>query len=148
MWDATCLWFKTSIELFFIVLVYTGYCRSTDPRVVSIVSDGCNKSSSTLLYVVFESFYRCVNNVFNADKSSSPSFLDIYSLSTWLPGINALCMVIGFLVLWSISLNSYLVHSKNGFEYLTNPTFLSFWHGSCNRVLSREMFWFFWYILF
>ena len=48
-----------------------------------------------------------------------PSFLGIYSLSTSSLGYNALCMVISFLVLWSICLSSSLVHLRKGPEYLT-----------------------------
>ena len=49
-----------------------------------------------------------------------PSFL--YSHTTSSLGCNALCMAINFLVLWSICLSSYLVHFKNGAEYLTRAT--------------------------
>ena len=62
---------KSSTELFFIPLLFSGYCRSAGPRVVSIVSGGSNQSSSALFYVVLESLYRCVHAVFNAGKSSS-----------------------------------------------------------------------------
>ena len=48
-----------------------------------------------------------------------PSFLDTYSLSTWSLGCNALCMVISFLVLYSICLSSSLVHLGKGPGYLT-----------------------------
>ena len=48
-----------------------------------------------------------------------PSFLDTCSPSTSSPGCNALCMVISFLVLWSICLSSSLVHFRKGPEYLT-----------------------------
>ena len=48
---------KTSIELFFFLLLFSGYCRSARPSVVSIGSSGCNQSSSELFYVVFESLY-------------------------------------------------------------------------------------------
>ena len=48
-----------------------------------------------------------------------PSFLGTYSLSTSSPGCDALCMVISFLVLWSICLSSSLVHLRKGPEYLT-----------------------------
>ena len=49
-----------------------------------------------------------------------PSFLDTYSLSTSSLGCNALCMVISFLVLWSICLSSSLAHLRKGPEYLTS----------------------------
>ena len=58
----------TSLELFFFPRLFSGYCRSTCPRVISIVSSDCNQSSSVLLYVVFESLYRCVHAVFNAGQ--------------------------------------------------------------------------------
>ena len=51
-----------------------------------------------------------------------PSFLGTYSLSTSSLGYNALCMVISFLVLWSICLNSSLVHLRKGPEYLMRGT--------------------------
>ena len=51
-----------------------------------------------------------------------PSFLDTYSLSTSSLGCNALCIVISFLVLWSICLSSSRVHLKKGPEYLTRGT--------------------------
>ena len=51
-----------------------------------------------------------------------PCFLDTYNLSTSSLGCNALCMVISFLVLWSICLSSSLVHLRKGPEYLTRGT--------------------------
>ena len=50
------------------------------------------------------------------------SFLGTYSLSTSSLGCNALCMVISFLVLWSIYLSSSLVHLRKGPGYLTRGT--------------------------
>ena len=47
-----------------------------------------------------------------------PSFLDIYRLSTSSLWCMTLCIVISFLIPWSICLSS-LVHFKNGPEYLT-----------------------------
>ena len=46
----------------------------------------------------------------------------IYSLSTSSLGCNVLCMVISFLVLWSVYVSSSLVHLKNAPEYLTGGT--------------------------
>ena len=108
--------------------LFSGYFRSVGPHVVSIVSGGWNQSSSTLFYVVFESLYWCVNTVFSAGKSSFPSFLDTYSLSTSFLGCNALCIVIIFLVLWSICSSSSLVHFKNCPEYVTRGTTQVFIH--------------------
>ena len=51
-----------------------------------------------------------------------PSFLGTNSLSTTSLGCNALCMVISFLILWSICLSSTLVHMRKGPEYLTRGT--------------------------
>ena len=51
-----------------------------------------------------------------------PSVLETYSLSTSSLGCNALCIVISFLVLWSIYLSSSLVHLRKGPEYLTRGT--------------------------
>ena len=48
-----------------------------------------------------------------------PSFLGTYSLSISSLGCNALCIVMSFLVLWSICWSSSFVHSKNGPGYLT-----------------------------
>ena len=42
--------------------------------VLSIVSGVCNESSFVFLYIVFGSFYRCVNAIFNAGKPSSSLF--------------------------------------------------------------------------
>ena len=51
-----------------------------------------------------------------------PPFRDTYNLSTSSLGCNALCIVISFLVLWSILLNYSLVHFKKSPEYLTRGT--------------------------
>ena len=51
-----------------------------------------------------------------------PSFQDTYSLSTSYLGCNALCMVISFLVLWSICLSWSLVLLRKGPEYLSRRT--------------------------
>ena len=74
-----------------------------------------------------------------------PSLLDIYTLSMSSLGCNALCMIISFLDLWSVGFSSYLALFKNGPENLTRgqPWYLSLWQGSCNKVLSRGIFWLF-----
>ena len=103
------------MELVFLPFFFQSFCHSVIYRVVSIVSDGRNQSSFVFFYVVFESFYGCVNAV-------PPSFLGTYSLSTSSLGCNALCMVISFQALWSICLSSSLVHLRKGAEYLTKDT--------------------------
>ena len=50
----------------FLPLLFSGYCRPPDPHPVSFVCGGCNQSSSRLFYVVFVSFYVCVNAVLHA----------------------------------------------------------------------------------
>ena len=55
--------------------------------------------------------------------SSPPSsFSSWYIESMWFHSCKALCIFISVLILWSISLNSSLVHFKNGYEYLKNRT--------------------------
>ena len=103
---------KAPIELFFFQFLFSSHCHSVGHRVVSIVFDSCNQSSFMFFYVVLESLYRSVNTVFNAGKSSFSLISWNISLSTSSLGCNALCMVINFFVLWSICLNSSLVHFK------------------------------------
>ena len=79
-----------------------------------------------------------------------PSYLDTYSLSTSSLGCSALCMVISFLVLWSICLSSSLVHLRKGPDYMTNGTahvfislirfLLESFVSSCFRILLRYSF--------
>ena len=108
--------------MFFFLFLFSGYFRSVVPRVVNIVSGGCDQSSSTFFYVVFKSFYRCVYIVSNDSMSSFSFFSGYIYLSTSSLGYNALCIVISFLVLWSICLSSSLVHFKSVPEYLTRGT--------------------------
>ena len=58
-------------ELFFFPFLFPSYCHSVVDCVVSIVSDGCKKSSFVFSYVVFDSLYRDINAVFDVSKSSS-----------------------------------------------------------------------------
>ena len=75
---------------------------------------------------------RCVDASTLSSMLANPlprSFLNSYSLSTSSLRCNALCMVISFLVLWSICLSSSLVLFKKGLEYLTrrySPSIYSF----------------------
>ena len=59
------------MELFSFAFLFSSYCRSVDVRVVFYVSGGYNQSFSVIFYVVFEELCRCVNAIFNADKSYS-----------------------------------------------------------------------------
>ena len=54
---------NTFMQLFFFLLLFSGYFRSFDPRMIRIVSSGSNKSSSMIFYVVFKSLYRCVYDI-------------------------------------------------------------------------------------
>ena len=130
------------------------FCHSVIYRVVSIFSDGCNQSSFVFFYVVFKSLYGCVNAVFDAGKSSSSLFS--WYMSTSSLGCNALCMVISFLVLWSICLSSSLVHLRKCPEYLTRGTAQAFiplirfllenFVSSIFLVLLRYSFWILFFI--
>ena len=69
-----------------------------------------------------QSSSRCIDALTLSSMLASPfppSYLDTYSLSTSSLGCNALCMVISFLVLWSICLSLSLVHLRKGPKYLT-----------------------------
>ena len=108
-------------ELFFFPFLFPIYCRSVVHSVVCLVFDGCNQSSSVFF---MSPSSRCIDAAMLSsmlESSLPPSFLDTYSLLTSSLGCNALCMVISFLVLWSICLSS-LVHFKMGPEYLTRGT--------------------------
>ena len=122
MWDVACLSLKIFSKLFCFAFLFSSYFRFVAPRVVRIVFGGCNQFSFALFSVVFESLYWCINAIFNAGKSSSPFFLDTYSLSTSFLRWKALYMVISFLVLCFICLRSYLVYFTNGPEYFTKRT--------------------------
>ena len=136
--------------MFFFPLLFSGYCRSTYPCVVSIVSGGCNQSSFTLFYVVFESLYRCVNAVFNAVKSPSSLFpwhIESVNVISGMQGLMhgykfSYSLIYFWALLWS---TSRMVPSilRGG-----QPRHLSLWQGSCYIVLSRVVFWFFWDTLF
>ena len=101
-------------ELFFFPFLFPSYCHSVVHRVVSTVN-------SPLSYFPMWSSSRCIeaSTLSSMLVSSLPhSFLDTYSLSMWSLGCNALCMVISFLVLWSICLSSSLVHFRKCPELL------------------------------
>ena len=55
-----------------------------------------------------------------------PSFLDIYNLLISSLESKALCIVISFLILWSICLIYFLVHFKDSPKYLTRGTAQAF----------------------
>ena len=81
--------FVISIELFSFPFLFSDYFCSVDPRVVCIVFDGCNQSSSALFNVVFESFHQCINGI----KSSSSFF-------SWHIQLLLLLLLLLFLALW------------------------------------------------
>ena len=96
------------------------FIGSVDACAVSIVSDGFNKSFLVLVYEIFESLYRCLVAILNYGQSSSSFFINLYSLSTLSLGCKAWGK--SFLVLWTIIWSSFLVHFKNGHEYLPRGT--------------------------
>ena len=107
------------MELFSFPFLFPSFCHSVIYRVVSVVSDGRNKSSFVFFYVVLDG---CVKLSSMMAIPLPPSFLGTYSRSTSSLGCNALCIVISFLVLWSIFLSSSLVHLRKGPEYLMRGT--------------------------
>ena len=128
--------FKMSIELFSFPFLFPSYCHSVVHRVNSFVSDGCNESSIVFLYIVSS---RCIDASTLSSMLASPlppSFLETYSLSTSSLRCKALCIVISFLVLWSICLSSSLVHLRKGPEYLTSGTAQVFI--PCDKVSINE----------
>ena len=74
--------------------------------------------------IVFKSLIRCIDPSTLSSMLTNPlsPFLDTYNLSTLSLGCKALCIVVSFLVLWSIYLSSSLVHLKNNPEYLPRGT--------------------------
>ena len=60
--------------LFFVPFLFSIYCHSVGLRVVSIFSGGCNQFFFQLFYVVLESLYWCIDDVFNVGKSFSSFF--------------------------------------------------------------------------
>ena len=80
--------------------------------------------SLSLLFCVYSSSAWIVESTQSSmlTRPLPPSFLETYSLSVSSLGCSALCIVISFLVLWSICRSSSLVHFKNGPEYLIMGT--------------------------
>ena len=112
MWDAACLLLEMAVELFFFPFLFPVYFCSVDACVVSIVSGNCNQSSSLLFYIVFLAVESTISWMLASPRL--PSLLDTYNMYTSYLG----CIVMSFLVLWFICLNSSLVHFKNGPKYL------------------------------
>ena len=84
--------------------------------------------SLLFLCITFKSSYWCIHAVFDADGSSS-SLFSWHILSMLSLGCKALRIIISFLVFLPTMWNSFLVHFKNGPEYLTRGTvhvFISF----------------------
>ena len=103
-------------------ILYPWYYHSVAHHVLSIVSVNCNHSSFVLFYVVLQSLYWSVNAVLNSVKSSTSLLSWYIEFATSSLGCNALCMIISFLVLWSICSCPSLVYFKKGPEYLTKNT--------------------------
>ena len=123
-------------EVFFPIL-FSSYCRSVVPRVVSIVSGRCNLSSSAFFYLVFKSLYWCVSIVFNADKSFFLFFWTHRACMCHLLDVRPYAWSLVFF--FSRMVPNIL---RGG-----QPWYLFLWQGFCYIVLSWVTFWFFWNIL-
>ena len=85
--------------------------------------------------------YQCINTTLTTGQSYPPSFLDPYIMFTWFLRYKVLCIVMSFLVLWSICWCS-LVNIKNGPEYLTRgktQVFISFIRFLLCILVSRSL---------
>ena len=133
--------------------IFSGYFCIGD-YVACIVSDGCNQSSSALVYVVFESLYRC-----HCIDASAPSWILASLLHPFLLThivymssleCKALSMVINFLVLWFTCFGFYFIYLKISPEEHTKGTAQVFtlWWDSCYIIWSRVVFSFTRYTLF
>ena len=132
------------IELFSLPFLFPGYFCSVDACIVCIVSVGCNQSffhAFLCHHLVFVSIHQCYVECwrfifFLLFMTHSLSTSSLRCLSTSSLGCKALCIVIRFLVLWSICLSFSFVHFKNGPEYLTRakPWYLSLWWDFCYIV--------------
>ena len=71
-----------------------------------------------------------------------PLFLDTYSLLTSSLGCKVLCIVMGFLVLWSIFWSSSLNHFKHCILREGQHRCLSLWRNFCNILWFRVVFFF------
>ena len=103
-------------------------------------------SHSLLFFILSSSRHRCVDAIFNDGESSSSlfSFLSMSSL-----GCKALCIVMGFLVLWFICWSSFFIHFKSRVSYKEDkPMCLSFWWNFYYIVWFQVVFSFSWDILF
>ena len=114
---------------------------------------------SLLSWFSMKSSNRCIDASVLSSMLTSflpPSFLGTYSLSTSSLGLHDLCMVIRFLVLWSICLSSSLKHFKNltrgtGQVFIPLIRFLLYSFVSSNfLVLLKYSFliYFFYFLLF
>ena len=88
---------------------------------------------------VLGSSYWWIHFFFNAGESFSFYFLDLYNLPLPSLGCKTFCIVINFLVLWSICLSSSFIHFKNGPKYLARGTAAEF--GFEKLFLSSPLVW-------
>ena len=103
------------MQLFFLLFLFSGYFCLFDLCVVCIMHFGrCNQSSVFLCSLrVVVSMYQCWRVLFFL------LYLKNIVCLCHLWDVKVLCIVMSFLVLWSISLSSSLVPIKNGPEYPT-----------------------------
>ena len=144
------------IRLFFFPFLFSANFSSVDVYVVCIVSACCNQSFSALFIKSSSRFTDASTLSWMLVSPLFPFFLDTYSPSMSFLGCKAYCIVMSFLVLWSICWSSSLVHFKNSLEYLTNGTAQEFIHliryftcclvSSSLLVLLRYLFLFLFYL--
>ena len=94
------------------------YGFSTCTYFANAANDCYNQSFFALLNVVFTSFYWCTNTILNAVESFSSFFSWHLQFISFLR-CKAYCIVINFLIFWSICQSSFINHLKNCLEYLT-----------------------------
>ena len=108
------------MQLFFFLFLFPSLCCCLVCFfVVSAVTGRCNLAFVALLMLSSCSYIDVSTLSSMRANPFLPSFLDTYCLSISFLWCTALCIVINFLVLWSIFLSSSPVHLKNSPEYLT-----------------------------
>ena len=149
-WDVAWLSLKTCIELFFFPLLFSGYFRSADLRVISIAFCGCNQSSSTFLCSlrIVVSMRQCYRQCWQV--LFLPLFLIHLFCQRHLWDARPYAWILVFLFFGPFAWVLLWFTSGIALSILRGgqPRYLSLWQASYNRVLSRVFFWFSWDTLF
>ena len=113
---------EVSIQLFFFPFLFSSFRCFSVCSYVSMAVTGCrNQSFLALFNVLLQTLCCRIYVILKAGESLSPVF-SWYIQSMLSLGCKNLCIVISFLVFWSIRLSFYLVHFKNGPECLIRGT--------------------------